>query len=374
MADPSLAAWLRLTLAPEVGPKTQRDLLAAFGLPEAVFDAGFGAIARIAGDQVARHLFDTDTQAAIDAALVWHEQPGNALVTLADADYPRALLNTPDPPSLLYVKGNAALLNTPTIAIVGGRNATPQGIRDAETFAAYLAGQNITVVSGLALGIDGAAHRGALAVNGPTVAVVGTGADRIYPARHRELARAIAERGAVISEFPLGMPPLAHNFPRRNRLIAGLAAGCLVVEAALESGSLITARLAGELGRDVFAVPGSIHSPLSKGCHRLIKDGAKLVDDAADIMEELRWPHPAPTASGSVTATPDLFTAPATSTTEVPLLSALGHAPATLDELFVRLAEQDPNLTGEGVLAMLGTLELEGRIARLPGGRYQRLA
>lgn len=371
MADATLAAWLRLTLAPGVGPKTQRDLLGAFGGPEAVFAAGFAVVARVAGDPVARQLFDSDNAAAVDAALAWNEQPGNALVTLADPDYPRALLDTPDPPSLLYVKGDAGLLNTPSLAIVGGRNATPQGLRDAEAFAAHLAGQGITVVSGLALGIDGAAHRGALAAEGPTVAVVGTGADRIYPAQHRELARLVAARGAVISEFPLGMPPLAHNFPRRNRLIAGLSAGCLVVEAALESGSLITARLAGELGREVFAVPGSIHSPLAKGCHRLIKDGAKLVDDAADILEELRWPaHAAATPSATALQAPPS----APSADDNPLLAVLGHGPATLDELVERLAGGGANLTGEGVLAMLGTLELDGRIARLPGGRYQRLA
>ncbi|MDE2585717.1 MAG: DNA-processing protein DprA, partial [Betaproteobacteria bacterium] len=281
MADAGLASWLRLTLVPGIGPETQRMLLAAFGLPEQIFSADRQALRQVIGKK-ADLLLDTDNSEAVAGAQTWAAQPGNHITTLGDPDYPRLLLEIPDPPSLLYVKGRPELLNRPALAMVGSRNATPQGLQDAERFAANLAAQGFTITSGLALGVDGAAHRGALSAGGDTVAVIGTGADRIYPSRHRDLALAVAEQGAIISEFPLGTPPVAHNFPRRNRLIAGLCRGCLVVEAAVESGSLITARLAAEQGREVFAMPGSIHSPLAKGCHRLIKQGAKLVETAQD--------------------------------------------------------------------------------------------
>ena len=235
----------------------------------------------------AEQLFSHDSQQAIDAALAWAAEPGNAILALADAAYPKRLLDTPDPPTVLYAKGRTELLNAPALAIVGSRNATPQGEANAEAFATTLANAGLTIVSGLALGIDAAAHRGGLRGKSSTIAVIGTGIDRVYPARNQALARDIATQGCIISEFPLGTQALKENFPRRNRVISGLARGCLVVEAAERSGSLITARLSGEQGRDVFAIPGSIHSPLSKGCHKLIKQGAKLVDDASDILDEL---------------------------------------------------------------------------------------
>ena len=295
-------------------------------------------------------------------SLAGARQPERDWVALGDARYPQALLQTADPPLLLYTQGDAELLNSPCLAIVGSRNPTPQGAENARAFAEHLGRAGLTIVSGLALGIDGAAHSGALAAGTRTIAVVGTGLDRVYPRAHRELAHRIAERGLIVSEFNLGTEPLAANFPQRNRIIAGLSLGTLVVEAALESGSLITARQAVESGRDVFAIPGSIHSPQSRGCHALIKQGAKLVDDARDVLEELRWApqrrqpaarHAAPAAE----APPDA------------LLSAMGYEPVEMDQLQARTGWPTAQLS-----ARLLELELAGRVSRLPGGRYQRAA
>ncbi len=355
MSDRDLAAWVRLTSIPGVGGETQRRLLKDFGPPENVFAAGSGSLRASVGDAAAQALSTHDASADVEAALAWAAQPGNHIVTLADPEYPQALLAGVDPPVLLYVKGRVELLNRPSFAIVGARSATKQGEANAQAFAKFLSEAGLTIVSGLALGIDAAAHRGALAGKASTVAVIGTGADRIYPAGNADLARRIAEEGAVISEFPLGTPPLSPNFPRRNRIIAGLGRGCLVVEAAERSGSLITARLAAESGNDVFAIPGSIHSPLSKGCHRLIKQGAKLVDSAYDILEELKW-------ESAVSTRPD------DPEPDDPILAALGHDPCTLDTLCHRTG-----MAAEALLARLLPLELEGHVAQLPGGRYQRL-
>ncbi len=356
---PAYGAWLRLTLTPGVGGKTQRHLLSHFGSAAAIFDAGVGGLTRLLPAELARRLMATDQAAAIEAALAWAEEPGNRLLTLADADYPQALLDTADPPTLLYVKGCSELLNRPALAIVGSRSPTPQGARDAEAFAAALSHASLTVVSGLALGVDGAAHRGALQGRGATIAVVGTGIDRVYPARHRDLARLIAERGVIVSEFPLGTAALRNHFPRRNRIISGLANGVLVVEAAVASGSLITARLAAEQGRDVFALPGSIHSPLSKGCHRLIKEGAKLVDDVRDILDELGMNGASGQRQSAATAPTGLAER---------LLEVMGLDPCDIDVLAERSTLRAAELS-----AMLLQLELEGRVASLPGGRYQRL-
>ncbi len=357
-ADASLAAWLRLTLIPGVGGEAQRGLLKAFGEPEAIFKAGLNALCGVIKPVLAERLLTLDVAAEIAAALEWAEAAGNSILTLGDDGYPTALLDCADPPSLIYLKGRAELLNRQGLAIVGSRNPTPQGEADAFAFAQTLAAAGLSIVSGLALGIDAAAHRGALSGQGVTVAVIGTGADRVYPAGNRELARAICNRGAIVSEFPLGTPPLPANFPRRNRLIAGLSQGCLVVEAAARSGSLITARLAADAGREVFAVPGSIHSPLSKGCHQLIRQGAKLVESARDVLEELRLPAPS--------ATPCQATS-LVSESEA-LLMALGYDPCDIDTLAAR-----SRLTPDALLAMLLQLELEGHVASLPGGRYQRL-
>ena len=351
-----LACWVRLTLIPGIGGETQRRLLKAFGLPTAIFAAGTSALRSIVDVELAAAIAGHDAMAQVAAALAWAELPGNRIVTLADADYPQAMLRLPDPPVLLYVKGRAELLNRAAIAIVGARSATPQGEADAQAFAAALSHAGLTIVSGLALGIDAAAHRGALEGSGSTIAVIGTGIDRIYPARHDVLARAIAAQGALVSEFPLGTPPLPANFPRRNRIIAGISRGCLVVEAAARSGSLITARLAAEAGCEVFAIPGSIHAPLAKGCHKLIRQGAKLVETAADILEELQWEAVVAALPGAAAEDAD------------PLLAALGEDLCDLDTLAARTG-----WSAENLLARLLPLELDGRIAQLPGGRYQRL-
>jgi DNA processing protein len=362
--DRELAAWLRLTLIPGIGRKTQRKLLKAFGLPERIFSASRAALEAEIGARADLFLEKDAEAARIEAALLWARQPGHRILTLADADYPPQLLQIPDPPTLLYVRGDVRALSLPAISIVGSRNATPQGVKTAQGFAAALARSGWAIVSGLALGIDAAAHQGALEALGMTLAVVGTGADRLYPARHKALAGQILEHGAILSEFPLGTPAIAENFPRRNRIISGLSRGVLVVEAALESGSLITARLAGEQGREVFAIPGSIHSPVSKGCHRLIRQGAKLVETAEDILEELGETHPEPVRTAPRTPAP---TGEPASPSEK-ILASLGHAPATLDELALATG-----LAAEALLALLMDLELSGHVANLPGNRYQRL-
>lgn len=355
-----LGSWLRLTAVPGIGGEAQRRLLKTFGLPEAIFSASVAALAAVIGSELAEQVLHHDASADVEAGLAWASQAGNCIVTLADATYPQTLLDQPDPPVLLYAKGRVDLLNSPALAVVGSRNATRQGEANAEAFAEALAAAGITVVSGLALGIDAAAHRGALKSPASTIAVIGTGPDRIYPARNQDLARSIAETGLIISEFAVGTPPLAGNFPRRNRIIAGLGLGCLVVEAAQRSGSLITARLAAEVGREVFAIPGSIHSPLSRGCHALIRQGAKLVESAQDILEELRW-ETILSASKSVDSGDNAG--------ETALLTVLGHDPCSVDTLIQR-----SSLTADSVLAMLMALELDGRVAQLPGGLYQRLS
>ena len=354
-----LAAWLRLTLAPGIGGEAQRKLLAAYGLPDRIFSARPATLADTIPLKLAERLLSHDAQAEIEAALAWAAAPGNAILTLADAAYPQRLLDTPDPPTVLYAMGHAELLNAPAIAIVGSRNATPQGEANAEAFAAALSDAGLTIVSGLALGIDAAAHRGGLRGQSSTIAVIGTGIDRVYPPRNRALAREIAERGAIVSEFPLGTPALRENFPRRNRIISGLARGCLVVEAAERSGSLITARQAGEQGRAVFAIPGSIHSSLSKGCHKLIKQGAKLVEEARDILDELGMNGARPAKASDPQPSDDQTSQ---------LLACLAYDSCDVDTLAAR-----SGLTAERLYAILLQLELDGRIASLPGGRFQRI-
>ncbi len=357
-----LRAWLRLERCEGIGPVTAHALLREFGLPETIFSAGTEAIARVIGAPLATQLVRAPDEALstlIERTIEWVSADDHHVLTLADAGYPRQLLTISDPPLLLYVAGDPALLSAPGVAIVGSRNASAQGLDNARQFARTLAAANQIVISGMALGIDAAAHEGALDAAGKTVAVLGTGVDVIYPARHKTLAARIAAHGALVSEQPLGMGAIAHNFPRRNRILSGLARGVLVVEAAAQSGSLITARLAVEQGRDVFAIPGSIHSPLSKGCHQLIKQGAKLVDDARDILEEF----------AGIGTPVDVPTARATTPSDTPpWLAASGYDPFTLDDLAAR--------TGAGAAALQAALldwELDGRIARLPGGRWQRL-
>jgi DNA processing protein len=334
-------------------------LLQRFGSPAAVLDAGSSALAQEIGPALAAAIVQGPDPATLEASLSWLVHPQHHLITLADADYPASLLETPDPPPVLYVLGEAAMLRRPSLAIVGSRSPTRRGAEDAEAFADALSDAGLTIVSGLALGIDAAAHRGGLRGACSSVAVVGTGLDRVYPARNRDLARDLAARGALVSELPLGTLPLPGNFPRRNRIISGLARGCLVIEAALESGSLITARLALEQGREVFAVPGSIHSPLSKGCHWLIKQGAKLVESAQDVMDELQLPRLTPASTEAALPALD---APAQK-----LLGALGFAPFDLDA-----ACAAGSLTPDAASAILLMLELDGFVERLPGGAFQR--
>ena len=289
--------------------------------------------------------------------------PSRAVLTLGDPRYPAALLETVDPPLLLFAEGRLEVLDTPMLALVGSRNPTPQGLDNARAFAEHLGRAGWTIVSGLAMGIDGAAHEGALDGGGATVAVVGTGLDTVYPRRHVPLAERIARGGLLLSEYTLGAPSAARHFPERNRIIAGLSRGTLVVEAALQSGSLITARLASEAGREVFAIPGSIHSPLARGCHALIRQGAKLVESAQDILEELEPSAPRRTAAAAAAA-PERSSAG--SETDA-LLDALGHDPVTLDALVARTG-----WPGHELSARLLELELDGRVARLPGQLFQR--
>lgn len=364
-----LSAWLRLSLEPGIGSATACTLLGALGLPEQIYAQRASALARQLPDALARQLaapMPADMAAQVDSALQWVEAPGHHILTLADPTYPQSLLTIADPPILLYVNGDPAYLQGAALAVVGARNATPGGQENARAFARHLAGNGWRVVSGLALGIDAAAHEGALDA-GPggagTVAVMGTGIDRIYPARHRDLAHRIAAHGALVSELPMGTGALPQHFPKRNRIVAGLARGVLVVEAAKQSGSLITARLAGESGREVFAIPGSIHSPLSRGCHALIRQGAKLVETAADITDELGGgPRP-----GAGPAAPAEDAAPREDAPH-PVLEALGFDPLHLDAIQARCGLDTADLQ-----AQLLELELAVRVARLDDGRFQRL-
>jgi DNA processing protein len=356
--DPGLASWLQLSLTPGLGASTLRQLLKRFGLPEAVLARKRAELASHLTPATLEALDSERVRELVARALDWAAGEHHHIVTLADDTYPRALLETSDPPALLYGHGRIGLLHSPALAIVGSRNASAQGENNAWHFAKALSEAGLTVVSGLALGIDAAAHRGGLAGAGSTIAVLGTGIDVVYPTRNAELAAQIAEKGLLLSEFSLGTPAIAHNFPRRNRLISGLARGCLVVEAALASGSLITARCAADQGRDVYAIPGSIHSPLSKGCHALIKSGAKLVESADDILMELSGFQ----RSGSADTTAAL------STSDAGLLGVMGHDPVDVDSLCTRAG-----LTAEQVAAELLRLELDGQVTVLPGGLYQRL-
>lgn len=303
---------------------------------------------------------------AAEHETAWLAEPNHHLITLSDPRYPRLLREIPDPPAALYVVGDPDLLSATQLGIVGSRNPTPGGSETAHAFASYLTQSGLTITSGLAMGVDAAAHRGALGAGGKTIAVAGTGLDRVYPARHRELAHEIAAQGALISEFALGTPALAHNFPRRNRIISGLSLGVLVVEAALQSGSLITARLAAEQGREVFAIPGSIHNPLARGCHALIRQGAKLVETAADILEELgpmaQITAPARQTDGAGNITSGLGVEAMT------LLDCLGFDPTPVDSLIER-----SGLTPEAVSSMLLVLELQGHVVAAPGGHYTRV-
>lgn len=361
-ASPDVESWLNLTLIDNLGDESIRKLLVAFGSPREILSADTYQLERIVKKQAANSITRGADKSKVDAVLKWLEAPSNFIITLADHDYPKLLLNIADPPPLLYLKGQRKLLNSPALAVVGSRNATPQGMTNADAFAEAASNAGFCIVSGMAQGIDTAAHQGGLRGISASIAVVGTGLDIVYPARNRELAHQLAKEGALISEFPLGMPALGRNFPRRNRIISGMSFGCLVVEATLHSGSLITAKQALEQGREVMAIPGSIHSPLSKGCHALIKQGAKLIENIQDILDEFNCQTVLPHENTSVTL--DFSDSPENSI----LLPHLGYDVTDIDTLCTR-----SGLTVEAVSAMLLTLELNGMVASLPGGRYQRV-
>ena len=379
MEREELRAWLRLVLTPRVGPGTARKLLAALGSPQAIFDAPAQVLGALVSKreltELAREPAGLDAQ--VDATQAWladglplaSGRCSRFVLSLGDAAYPAALLEAADPPLLLFAQGQLDLLSRPAVAVVGSRHPTAQGQENAYAFAKALSEAGVTVVSGLALGVDGAAHSGALdglhdAASGGTIAVVGTGLDVVYPKVHQALAQRLGTQGLMLSEFALGTPPLSPNFPKRNRIVAALSRGTLVIEAALQSGSLITARLAGEMGREVLAIPGSIHSPQARGCHALIKQGAKLVETAQDVLEELHLGgltasglagsrEPAPSISAEV---------------QDPVLSAMGYDPVSQEALSAR--------TGWGAAdlgARLLELELMGHVARLPGALFQRV-
>ena len=387
-----LGAWLRLTLSPGVGNGAARRLLARFGLPQDIFRQPESALQHCVTLAQAKALCTVPSGWEALLETTWHwlegadpQGPARAVITLGDARYPQSLLDTEDPPLLMYLMGAARLLVQkpfPTgrcLAVVGSRNPTAQGADNARLFSRALRGAGFTIVSGLALGVDAAAHEGALDVSSDpfaeatpaTIAVVGTGLDRVYPRKNLDLAHRIADHGVLVSEYPLGTPPLAANFPKRNRIISGLSQGTLVVEAALASGSLITARMAAEQGREVFAIPGSIHAPQSRGCHALIRQGAKLVESAQDVLEELRMPPAAgkqSASSGAAVLDEEGSRDIDTRETESPLLQALGFDPMGVDALVARTGMDAASLQVE-----LLELELDGHVARLPGGLYQRL-
>lgn len=359
--------WLTLNQTPGLGNAGLCQLLAKFNSPNAIFSASLSQLREVVSDEIAHKIIQGVDIDAISTTLKWLEKENAHLVTLADETYPKQLLEISNPPAVLYTIGHLHWLNHPAIAMVGSRSATPQGEKNATDFAESLCNQGLCIVSGMALGIDGATHRGALKANGATIAVVGTGLDIVYPAKHRDLAHQIAERGLIISEFPLGTPSKAQNFPRRNRIISGLSLGCLVVEANIDSGSLISARLATEQGREVFAIPGSIHSPVAKGCHQLIKQGAKLVENTQDILEEINWAelkkiHKSISPSGLMT---HLGTEPLEPNV---VLTCMGHDAIDFDTLQSLTA-----LTTEALSSMLMILELENKLTAVAGGKYQRL-
>ncbi|MDO8597382.1 MAG: DNA-processing protein DprA [Sulfuricaulis sp.] len=359
--------WLALRSLPGVGTRTQFDLLEHFGSIEAIFSASRGQLEKVlvGKNEAIDALLAGPNENVLKSELEWLSEPGHHLLTWSDPDYPALLREIPDPPLVLYIAGERQLLSAQQLAIVGSRNPTPMGRENARAFAKSLAGAGLAITSGMALGVDGAAHRGALEAGGKTIAVAGTGLDRVYPARHRDLAHEIVKHGALVSEFPLGTPPLPENFPVRNRIISGLSLGTLVVEAALQSGSLITARMANEQGREVFAIPGSIHAPQARGCHALIRQGAKLVETAQDILEEL-----GPLAGVALQAahenTPP---APRLDSTMAMLLEHIGHDPVSVDVLIER-----SGLTADAVSSMLLQMELYGLVSNCPGGKVQRIS
>ncbi|MDH3559504.1 MAG: DNA-processing protein DprA [Gammaproteobacteria bacterium] len=365
-SDDTLTDWLILHHAPGIGAVTIHQLLEHYSGPAAA--RRMAAHQGLGLEPAALNFLQQPDQERIERDLAWAEQPGNHIITCRDPRYPGLLLQIADPPPLLYVHGNVEALGQLQLAMVGSRNPTASGQRTATEFARYLALAGLTITSGLALGIDAASHQGALDVGKSTIAVMGTGLDRVYPSRHRELAHVIAEHGALVSEFPVGTAPKPENFPRRNRIISGLSLGILVVEAAIRSGSLISARCAGEQGREVFAIPGSIHNPLARGCHALIRQGAKLVETAQDIIDELGALAGACAPPGPQTHNQSRVPAPELSADYLQLLDSIGYDPTSVDALV-----ETSGLTPAVVSSMLLQLEMSGYLASSAGGLYNRL-
>jgi len=366
--EATLTDWLTLYHTPGVGSVAFHHLLEVIPNLEGLQEAGSGLLGRLGLPQATIKALQQPEQAAIMRDLEWHEKPGNRILCCNEPDYPLLLSQLPDPPPLLYVCGNVQVLNEPQLAMVGSRNPSASGQQTARDFSRHLSAAGLAITSGLALGIDAASHQGALDAGGSTIAVMGTGLDRVYPARHRDLAREISVHGVLVSEFPVGTPPRAENFPRRNRIISGLSLGTLVIEAALRSGSLISARCAGEQGREVFAIPGSIHNPLARGCHHLIRQGAKLVETAQDVIDEL-----GPLAGACAGPEQDLATRtgakqPQLDAEYTQLLDYIGFDSASVDQLVTT-----SGLTPAEVSSMLLQLEMQGFIASSSGGLYNRL-
>jgi DNA processing protein len=365
MTQTNLRHWLALNLCnPIFGARRAHQLIQHFGSIEAVFAADEAVLQATGLSKQAIAGFVNPDWAAVEAAQVWADAPGRRIITFEDCDYPSLLRQISDPPLLLYCEGDVQVLQRQTLAVVGSRSPTPTGAETAHAFAAQLARLGFVIASGMALGIDAAAHHGCLAVDGETVAVVGTGLDRIYPARHTELAARIRSQGILISEFPLGTPPLGRHFPQRNRIISGLSRGVLVVEAGVQSGSLITAHQAMEQGREVFAIPGSIHNPNSKGCHHLLREGAKLVDSVSDILDEL---------GGALQDSAALPISTETEPQALPgdeyqeLLAAIDSAPTSVEHIVER-----SGLTPDAVCSMLLILELQNFVHITANGQYCR--
>ncbi len=374
-----LKAWVRLLKVSGVGAKTFLRLLETFETPDNVFKANTKQLINSGIKENLALAIQENTENCVDEDIAWLEQSEkHHIITIQDDEYPSLLKQIDNPPPLLYLHGQYQLLNDPCIAIIGSRNPTQSGIDNAYEFAKYLAQTGFCINSGLALGIDGQSHKGALDVDAPTIAVIATGIDRVYPAKHRDLAHRIVKNGAIVSEFPIGTPPDSRNFPRRNRIISGLSLGTLVVEAAHKSGSLITARLAMEQNREVFAIPGSIHNPLARGCHQLIRQGAKLVETADDILEEM---------SSIITISDITSNQQRALQTEINsqdseikqnssnldeehqhLLDEMGFDPIAIDQLVVRTG-----YNAENIAAMLLMLELQNQVSSNGGGTYTRI-
>ena len=367
-----LESWISLWRVSGVGTKYYQTLLSSFNNPAAVFKASALSLKQAGISQnLADTIVDSKDSDSAKPDLEWlNAADSHHIITLNCPEYPALLKQIDSPPPLLYIHGNLSIINDPQLAIVGSRNPTQSGITSAYDFAKYLAQTGLCITSGLALGIDGSAHQGALDGNGPTIAIIATGIDRVYPAKHRTLAHKIVETGAIISEFPIGTQPRSGNFPRRNRIISGLAHGTLVVEAALKSGSLITARLASEQGREVFAIPGSIHNPLAKGCHQLIRQGAKLVETAQDILEEMSAVIDLSEIDQPIVK--QSSNTPSAETNTDPehqiLLEKMGYDPIPIDQLVV-----STGFKAESIAAMLLILELQNQVSSNGGGTYTRI-